>query len=175
VCTFVPMSIDWPGIWQMEQPPLETMVRASIVYLAVHVLLRLAGRKELSRYSSFDLAVIFLVTVAVRRAITVDDASVSTAVLALATLIGWNVLFSWLSFRSQLAARLLKGSPRLLVRDGRPLEDALRESRIGLDELKARLRVYGTQELGEVHEAYLETDGKLTFVFRTPPVHRRTA
>ena len=118
-------------MWQTEQPPLETIVRASLIYLAVHVLLRLAGRKELSRYSSFDLTVICLVTVAVRRAITVDDASVSTAILALATLIGWNMLFSWLTFRSPVAARVLKGTPLLVVQDGRPLEDALRATRIG--------------------------------------------
>ena len=167
------MSIDWGRVWQTEQPPLETIVRASLVYLAVHLLLRLAGRKELSRYSSFDLAVIFLVTVAVRRAITVDDASVTTAVLALTTLVAWNVFFSWLTFRSRVAAKVLKGSPRLLVRDGRPLEDALRHTRIGMDELKARLRVYGTEDLGAVHEAYLETDGKLTFVLKHPPGLRR--
>jgi uncharacterized membrane protein YcaP (DUF421 family) len=168
------MSIDWARIWQTEQPPLETIVRATLVYLAVHFILRIAGRKELSRYSSFDLAVIFLVTVAVRRAITVDDASVSTAVLALATLIGWNFFFSWLTFRSRLAAKLLKGEPRLLVQDGRPLEEALHATRIGMDELKARLRVYGTEDLGAVHQAYLETDGKLTFVLEHPPGRRRT-
>ncbi len=85
------MTVDWHAIWSPEQPPLETMVRASLVYLVVHALLRLAGRKELSRYSSFDLAVLFLVTVAARRSITVDDASVTTAALALATLVAWNV------------------------------------------------------------------------------------
>ena len=163
------MFIDWPRIWETEQPPLETIVRASLIYLVVHFLLRIAGRKELSRYSSFDVAVLFLVTVAVRRAITVDDASVTTAVLALATLIGWNVFFSWLTFRSRLAAKILKGTPRLLVQDGRPLEEALHQSRVGMDELKARLRAYGTEDLGAVHEAYLETDGKLTFVFEHPP------
>ena len=169
------MSVDWAALWRVEQSPLETIVRASLIYLAVHLFLRLAGRKELSKYSSFDLAVIFLVTVAVRRAITVDDASISTAVLALATLIGWNVFFSWLTFRTQVASKLLKGSPRLLVRDGRPLEDALRESRIGMDDLMARLRVYGTQDLALVHEAYLETDGKVTFVFDHPPGLRRSS
>ena len=169
------MSVDWAALWRVEQPPLETIVRASLIYLAVHLLLRLAGRKELSRYSSFDLAVIFLVTVAVRRAITVDDASISTAVLALTTLIAWNVFFSWLTFRSQTAAKVLKGTPRLLVRDGRPPEEALSETRIGMDELMARLRVYGTQDLALVQEAYLEADGKVTFVFDHPPGLRRSS
>jgi uncharacterized membrane protein YcaP (DUF421 family) len=162
------MTVDWHAIWSPEQPPLETMVRASLVYLVVHALLRLAGRKELSRYSSFDLAVLFLVTVAARRSITVDDASVTTAALALATLVAWNVFFSWLTFRNKLAGTVLKGEPRLLVREGRPLEDALRSTRIGREELQSRLRLYGTDDLRAVREAYLETDGRVTFVLSDP-------
>jgi uncharacterized membrane protein YcaP (DUF421 family) len=164
------MPIDMEALWIPKQPPLETVLRATLIYLAVHLLLRLAGRKELSRYSSFDVAVIVLVTVAVRRAVTVDDASITTALLALAILIGWDVFFSWLTFRSVMASKILRGSPRLLVKDGRPLEGALRTSRISLDELRARLRVYGTQDLSAVEEGYLETDGKLTFVLRARPV-----
>ena len=160
------MFIDWSKMWQTEQPPLETLVRATLVFLVVYFFLRIAGRKELSRYSSFDLAVIFLLAQAVRRAITVDDASIPTAVIGLATLIGWDVFFSWLSFRSPLAATVLKGTPRLLVQDGRPLEDALRATRMGTDELKSRLRVHGTEDLGAVQKAYLEPDGKVTFVLK---------
>jgi uncharacterized membrane protein YcaP (DUF421 family) len=167
------MSIDWSRMWQTEQPPLETIVRATLIYLAVYFFLRLAGRKELSRYSSFDLAVIFLLAQAVRRAITVDDPSVTSGVIGLVTLIAWDVFFSWLSFKSPLAAKVLKGSPRLLVQDGRPLEDALRATRIGMDELKARLRLYGTEDLAAVDRAYLETDGKVTFVMKVPPGIRR--
>ena len=163
------MPIDWGKLWTPEQSPVETLVRASLVYIAVHLLLRFAGRKELSRYSSFDLTFIFLITVAVRRAITVDDASVPTAIIAMATLIGWNVLLSWLSFRSGMAAKVLEGAPRLLMRDGITLDSAMRASRVSVDELKARLRTYGTQDFAVVREAYLETDGRITFVLVDGP------
>jgi len=160
-------------MWEPEQPPLETILRATLIYLGVYFLLRLAGRKELSRYSSFDLAVIFLLAQAVRRAITVDDPSITSAMIGLVTLIGWDVFLSWVSFRSPLAGKVLKGSPRLLVQDGRPLEEALRASRIGRDELKARLRLYGTEDLAAVERAYLETDGKVSFVLKHPAGLRR--
>jgi uncharacterized membrane protein YcaP (DUF421 family) len=156
--------VDWSGLWEIQQPVAETVIRSSIVYLVVHLLLRLAGRKELSRYSSFDVAVLFLIGVAVRRAMTVDDASLTTATLALATIILWEVFFSWLGFRSTLAATLLKGRPRLLVKDGVPLEAELRMCRISMDELVARGREAGLANLTGVAEAYLETNGKISFV-----------
>jgi uncharacterized membrane protein YcaP (DUF421 family) len=156
--------IDWSGLFDIQQPVAETVVRSSFVYLVVHLLLRLAGRKELSRYSSFDVAVLFLIGVAVRRAMTVDDASLTTATLALATVIGWDVFFSWLGFRSTLAAALLKGKPRLLVKNGTPLEAELRACRISMDELLSRGREAGLANLTRVAEAYLENDGKVSFI-----------
>lgn len=48
--------IDWSGLWEVKQPVAETLFRSSFVYLVLHLLLRLAGRKELSRYSAFDVA-----------------------------------------------------------------------------------------------------------------------
>ena len=161
------MTIDWGGLWGIKQPIAETLFRSSFVYLAVHLLLRLAGRKELSRYSSFDVAVLFLIGVAVRRAMTVDDASLTTAALALGTVISWDVLFSWLGFRSRFAAMLLKGRPRLLVKDGLPLREELHASRISMDELLSRAREAGLGDLGRVDQAHLETDGKISFVLRT--------
>jgi uncharacterized membrane protein YcaP (DUF421 family) len=156
--------VDWSGLWEIQQPVAETVIRSSIVYLVVHLLLRLAGRKELSRYSSFDVAVLFLIGVAVRRAMTVDDASLTTATIALATLIAWDVFFSWLGFRSTLAAALLKGKPRLLVKDGVPLEAELRACRMSIEELRARGREVGLANFTGVSEAHLETDGKVSFV-----------
>jgi uncharacterized membrane protein YcaP (DUF421 family) len=44
-----------------------------------------------------------------------------------------------------------------------------------MDELMARLRVYGTQDLASVHEAYLETDGKVTFVLKHAPGFRSSS
>lgn len=164
------MTVDWPGLWEIKQPVAETLLRSSFVYLAVQGLLRLAGRKELSRYSAFDVAVLFLIGVAVRRAMTVDDASLTTATLALATVIGWDVLFSWLGSRSALAAALLKGKPKLLVKDGMPLPDRLRASRVSMDELLSRARLAGLADLGQVRQAHLEPDGKISFVLgrKTP-------
>jgi Predicted membrane protein len=98
---------------------------------------------------------------------TVDDASLTTAALALGTVISWDVLFSWLGFRSRFAAMLLKGRPRLLVKDGLPLREELHASRISMDELLSRAREAGLGDLGRVDQAHLETDGKISFVLRT--------
>jgi hypothetical protein len=111
-------GIDWERMWVPQVSLLEVFLRASLVYLVAHLVLRLAGRKELARYSSFNVAVLFLVTIALRRSITVDDASLTAAFLALAPLVtSWvaqRYRPSWMPRRicaSSEAAQGMRGWP----------------------------------------------------------------
>ncbi len=59
--------IDWQAMWSPDIHPLEVALRATLVYLFAQLVMRLIGRKELGRYSNFDVVLLFLVTVALRR------------------------------------------------------------------------------------------------------------
>lgn len=65
-------AFDWHEMWAPQWPPQETALRAALVYLGVQVLLRLAGRKELGRYASFNVAILVLVTTAMRQTLVVE-------------------------------------------------------------------------------------------------------
>ena len=70
--------IDWHGLWVPDLHPLEVIIRVSLVFLFVQGVLRLLGRKELSRYASFDLALLFLLAVCMRMTIVANDDSLTT-------------------------------------------------------------------------------------------------
>lgn len=158
--------IDWHGIWVPEMHPLEVVFRVSMVFLFSQLVLRLLGRKELGRYSTFDLALLFLLTVCLRRTLVGDDNSLTTGFLALATLGAWDRFFSWLSFRDRAAARVLEGRPLELVHEGELVHENLRKSQISRSELLSRLRSHGRDDLGSVRAAFLEPNGRVTFLFR---------
>jgi len=63
--------------------------------------------------------------------------------------------------RSTLVRKLVKSQPRVLLRDGRPLEDAMRDERVTLAELEAAARGQGIASLDEAGAVILETDGSL--------------
>ncbi|WP_257461777.1 DUF421 domain-containing protein [Archangium lipolyticum] len=158
--------IDWHTMWVPEMNPLEVILRVSLVFLFAQLVLRLAGRKELGRYSTFDLALLFLLTVCLRRTLVGDDDSLTTGFIALATLASWDRFFSWLSFRDRHAARLLEGRPLELVREGELVHDNLRKTHISQKELLSRLRSHGRDDLRTVRAAFLEPNGQVTFLFR---------
>jgi uncharacterized membrane protein YcaP (DUF421 family) len=157
---------DWHGLWAPEMHPLEVIVRVSLVYLFSQLVLRALGRKELGRYSTFDLTLLFLLTVCLRRTLVGEDDSLTTGFLALATLGGWDWLFSWLSFRYRGAGRVLEGRPVELVREGELVHDNLRRTRISQRELLSQLRTKGKEDLSEVRQAWLEPNGQVTFLFQ---------
>jgi len=157
---------DWQGLWTPDLNPLEVVFRASAVYLFAQLVLRLTGRKEFGRSSTFDIVVLLIISVCLRKSIVADDDSLTTAFLALGTLGGWDRFFSWLAMRSHKASLVLNGKPVELVREGKVNETNLRKSLMSRDELLSRLREHGTESLRKVRLAYLEPDGKVTFMMK---------
>jgi uncharacterized membrane protein YcaP (DUF421 family) len=157
---------DWYQLWTPELSPLEIVVRCTIVYLGALVLLRIAGRKELARYSPSDFLLILLLSQGLRQTLVGSDKSLTSGFVALATLLALNLVISWLSFGSRHLATLVRGCPKQLVSDGRPIEEALRRSRFTVEEIRSRLRRYGIDRLEWVDSAWLELDGNITFVLR---------
>jgi uncharacterized membrane protein YcaP (DUF421 family) len=157
---------SWHELFVPTMAPWEVVFRAAFVYVAVHVLLRLAGRKELARYSVFDAALLFLITVAMRRSVVGEDSTLTTAVLALGTIIGMDRLFSLATFKSRAVKKVLQGDPRPLIRDGQVLEDELREVQFTRRDLESQVRLKGHESLSEVKTAFLEPNGQVSFIFK---------
>lgn len=167
MCTSGRMKpFSWHELFVPQMAPWEVAFRAACVYVAVQVALRLVGRRELQRYSVFDAALLFLITVALRRSITADDSSLTSGFVALATLVGLDSLLAQVTFRSERAARALEGPVKQLVRDGHMLPDAMADVHLSERELFSLLRQRGEEHLGRVKAAYLEPNGQVSFIFR---------
>ena len=83
------------------------------------------------------------------------------------TVLGLELVLSFLSMRSLLLRRLLCGKPVILIENGRILQKNLRRTSITLDELTGHLRQKDVLDIQKVQFAILETDGNLS-VFPYP-------
>ncbi|HVX94793.1 MAG TPA: YetF domain-containing protein [Polyangia bacterium] len=162
-------AFDWKGLWSPTWPPWEVALRATLVYLFVVVAFRAVGRKELGRYATHDIVLLFLISTAARQSIVGPDTSLTSAFVALATIIGWDALVSYGTFRSKRLARVIDGPVRQLVKGGAVDDKELENARISRDELVALLRQHGRDDLGDVEHAYLERSGRVTFLLSQKP------
>jgi uncharacterized membrane protein YcaP (DUF421 family) len=143
---------------------MEMVLRASAIYFFLWAITRGLGKRELAEMSAFELLLLVTVGDLIQQGVTQEDMSVTGAMLAVGTIGIWVLIFSWIGFRWRRARQVIEGVPVVVVRDGRPLEEALRLERVTIDEILEGAREQGIANLRDVQLAILEPDGRFSFL-----------
>ena len=81
-------------------PPLEIVIRGTVVYLALYFMLRVVLQRQSGTTGIADLLVIVLIADAAQNAMADDCTSVTDGLILVATIVGWSYLLDFLSYRS---------------------------------------------------------------------------
>lgn len=141
---------------------LRVLVVGTLAYAALVFLLRVSGKRTLSKMNAFDLIVTVALGSTLATVLLSRDVALVEGVLAFALLIFLQLFITWLSVRSARFQGLLKAEPRLLLHRGRLLPSALRQERVTEEEVRAAVRSQGIASLEEVGAVVLETDGSFS-------------
>jgi uncharacterized membrane protein YcaP (DUF421 family) len=145
---------------------MEIIVRATVIYFFLWGLTRALGKRELAEMTAFELLLLVVVGDLIQQGVTQEDMSITGAMMAVGTIAAWILVFSWLGWRFRPARHLIEGVPVVVVRDGRPIEPALRLERVALDELLESARNQGIANLRDIELAILEPSGQFSFLQR---------
>lgn len=143
---------------------LRTLVIGVLAYINLIILLRISGRRTLSKMNAFDLIVTVALGSTFATILLNRDVSLAEGTLALALLIGLQYLVTWSSVRVGWIRKLVTGEPALLFYQGRMLSGAMRAARVTEDEIRSAIRSSGVSALDDVHAVILETDGSFSVV-----------
>jgi uncharacterized membrane protein YcaP (DUF421 family) len=144
----------------------ELILRVLLIYLFLLILFRAVGKRHVGDLAPFDFVVLLILSESVQNSLIGDDKSVLGGMIATSTLIGLSYLGSVLSRRSRAIERVLEGSPRVLVRNGKVCDDVLAKEHISRNELLEALRKEGCTSLLRVRYAVLENDGSISLGLR---------
>ena len=145
---------------------MDIVVRSSVMFAAIFLLLRLMGKREMAQMTPFDVVLLVVLGDLIQQGVTHNDFSLTGAVLAIGTIGFWSLVLNWLSFRFRWAEKLLDGKPSVVIRDGELLKENLARNRITRSEIESEMRLAGIARLGDVAWAILEPDGKISFIRR---------
>jgi uncharacterized membrane protein YcaP (DUF421 family) len=146
---------------------METVVRASAIYLFLLLLMRLTGKRTLSQLSTFDFLVLLIIGDATQQALLGQDYSITNSVIAISTLIAWEIGLSLLKERSLRIEKWLDGVPVVIVEAGKPIQAFLKKTRIDeYDILAAARESHGLERMDQIKFAVLERDGKISIIPR---------
>lgn len=144
---------------------MDIVLRALVIYLIILVLFRITGKRTLAQVTTFDLVLLLIISEATQQALLGDDFSVTTAALAILTLVFLDRMADLLKFRFTAFSRLAEGVPLVLVEHGRPLEDRLRKEHISTEDvLTAARKNQGLLRMDQIEYAVLESSGGISII-----------
>lgn len=159
-------ELDWGKLLGNSTPLLEIVIRGSVMYLALFVVLRVVLNRQSGAVGITDLLVVVLLADAAQNGLADDYTSITDGVLLVAVIIFWSYALDWLGFRFPRFQRLLRPPALQLVRDGRPLRRNMARELITDEELLSSLRQHGVDSLAEVKAAFMEGDGRISVLTR---------
>lgn len=146
---------------RMEIGPVDKILRTVLVYVAVALIVRVAGKRMLAQMNSLDLVVVLLISEAIQSGIIGDDFSVTGAVLGVVVLVALNAGLERLAVHVSWVHRLVEGTPTVLIDDGEVDEAALRRLGMTRAELDVVLRQQGADTAAEVERATITPGGQV--------------
>src|SRR6266508_2674709 len=131
----------------------EVVLRTLAVYVALLLLLRLAGKRELGQMTTFDLVVVLIIANAVQNAMVGANTSLTAGLVAAATLLVVNSALDRLGLRYGWVRERLRGQPTLLIHEGTLVREHLVREGIDEDEVMQALREHGVDDVRAVKTA----------------------
>lgn len=152
-------------------PVWQLVLRTIFVYATALFLIRIAKRRFMGGFTTFDILIGFIVGSVLSRAITGSIRFLDMIVVVL-VLIVLHWILATITYHFDRVGSIVKDSERELIKDGEMQEEAMRRSKIGKNDLLEALRKGGNVEKPEnVKSAYLERDGSITVIPRSCETH----
>jgi uncharacterized membrane protein YcaP (DUF421 family) len=166
-------EIDWREIFVPQASLANVIVRGTLTYLLLFLILRFFLKRQTGVIGIADLLVVVLVADAAQNAMAAEYKSITEGALLVFTIVFWNYAVDWLGYRFPALQRFVRPPPLQLIKDGRMLVRNMRQEMITAEELNSQLRQQGIESCDEVKEAYIEGDGRISIIKKqhedTPP------
>lgn len=142
---------EWSGI-------LRTIIVGILAYISLILLLRVSGKRTLSKMNAFDFTVTVALGSTLATVLLNKNVALVEGITAFGLLIFLQFVVTWLSVRSSLIRRLIKADPVMVYYQGEFLP-TMKETRIIQEEIYQAIRSQGIASIDEVEAVVLETDG----------------
>ena len=138
------------------------VLRAFLGYFFLVFIVRVVGRRPGKQMTPFEFVLIFFIGGLALTAIVGDEVSFTNGMCQIITLGLAHYVLAWARSKSPRFARLVDGTPLILLENQNWRADTLRHMRIQDDDVIASARDSGISTLQEIERAVLERNGEIT-------------
>lgn len=156
------MNVDWASLFEFTMSPVELMVRGTVIFWLVFILLRIAGRREFGSVGTSNILLLVMIADAAQNGMAGEYKTISEGAVLIATLIFWSVFIDRLCFFVPASRKFLEPDRICLIKDGVIQRRGMRRESITEGELMSQLRMNGITDVSEVKRAYIEQAGEIS-------------
>jgi len=149
---------------------LHMSIRALLMFFVALLLIRLGGLRIVGKKSGFDLVIVIMMGAVLARGVVGASPFLAT-IAAAAVMIAVNRILAWASARNKKLNQFFKGEALILYEGGRIHWENMNKASLSKSDLITSLRLeMQTEVLDGIEKAYLETNGRISFI---PMAHKR--
>ncbi|WP_263383563.1 DUF421 domain-containing protein [Granulicella arctica] len=143
---------------------MQASVRAILFYVFLVLVVRIVGRRPGKQITPFEFVLVFFMGGLALTAMVGDDASLTNAFIQVLTVALAHFLIAIARTKSSWLARLLDGTPLILLENGMWRSNTLSKMRIQDDDVMAQARDQGISTLDKIEIAILERNGQISII-----------
>ena len=143
---------------------LVVFFRALILYAVVFVVIRLMGKKELSKVQPFELAIIILISDLASSPMSSRGVSIFDGIVPIITLLIAYIIFTLLAHSSNKVEEFMCGKIVPIIKDGKLIEENLDKNKYTIEDIMSQLREHDIFKIQDVKFAMIENNGNLSLV-----------
>ena len=143
---------------------MDMFFRTLLIYFMILVGMRLMGKREIGELTPIDLVVSLMI--AELGVLIIEDKNIGLVkgIIPIFTLVGVEMLISYLSLKNDVIRKLVNGTPSVLIKNGEIMKEEMRRNRYTTHDLLTQLREKDIFNISDVEFAVLETSGELTVI-----------
>lgn len=145
--------------------------RALVLYCVVFLVIRLMGKKELSKVQPFELAIIIVISDLASAPMSSRGLSLLDGIIPIITLLLAYLIFLLLNHSSNKVQDIVCGKPVLIIKDGKIIEKEFNTQKYTVSDLMSQLHEKDIFLISDVKYGILETNGNLSVVKNDPNIN----
>lgn len=143
---------------------LVVFFRSLILYVVVFLVIRLMGKRELSKVQPFELAIIILIADLASGPMSSPGISMFDGIVPMVTLLIAYIVVTFLIKSSNKVQEVVCGKVSVIIENGKILEDELEKQQYTIADLMTQLRKKDVFMIQDVKYAIIETNGDLNVI-----------
>lgn len=138
--------------------------RALILYCVVFLVIRLMGKKELSKVQPFELAIIIVISDLASAPMSSRGISLLDGIIPIITLLLAYLVFLLINHSSNKVQDIVCGKPILIIKDGKIVEKEFDSQKYTVSDLMSQLHEKQVFSIRDVKYGLIETNGNLSVI-----------